>query len=144
MVVYADSSFLVSLFIEDSNSGLARNYLVQNPEPVSFNSFSKSEAQHAIRTLVFQKDINLAEMTRALLQFEHDEAEGFLRSIILENDAVFEKASQLSNRYAVEHSVRYLDMLYVASALLANAKRFLTFDLRQRKFAQAAGLDVKI
>ena len=144
MVVYADSSFLVSLFIEDSNSGLARNYLVQNPERVSFNSFSKSEAQHAIRTLVFQKDINLAEMTRALLQFEHDEAEGFLRSIILENDAVFEKASQLSNRYAVEHGVRYLDMLHVASALLANAKRFLTFDRRQRKFAQAAGLDVKI
>jgi predicted nucleic acid-binding protein len=144
LVVYADSSFLVSLFIEDSNSGLARNYLVQNPERVSFNSFSKSEAQHAIRTLVFQKDINLAEMTRALLQFEHDEAEGFLRSIILENDAVFEKASQLSNRYAVEHGVRYLDMLHVASALLANAKRFLTFDRRQRKFAQAAGLDVKI
>jgi predicted nucleic acid-binding protein len=144
LVVYADSSFLVSLFIEDSNSGSARNYLVRNPQPISFNSFSKSEAQHAIRTLVFQKDINVAEMTRALLQFEHDEAEGFLRSVMLENDAVFEKAGQLSNRYAAEHGVRYLDMLHVASALLASATHFLTFDLRQQKFAQASGLDVKI
>ena len=143
MVVYADSSFLVSLLVDDSNSLPARNYLVRNPEPVSFTRFSKLEAQHAIRALVFQKDIALDEMTRALLQFEHDEAEGFFRSLTLDYDAIFEKASQLSHRHALESGVRYLDMLHIASALLANATRFLTFDKRQGKLAKAVGLQVK-
>ncbi len=143
MVVYADSSFLVSLFVEDANSRSAKNYLVRNPEPISFTSFSKSEAQHAIRTLVFQRDIDLAEMTRALMQFEGDEAEGFLLSIMLDTDAMFLKANQLSHRHALEVGVRYLDVLHVASALLANATLFLTFDARQAKLAQAVGLRVK-
>ena len=144
MVVYADSSFLVSLFVEDANSGSARHHLIRNPEPVLFTSFSKSETQHAIRTLAFQKDIAFGEMTRALLQFEQDEAEGFFRSVALEGDALFEKAGQLSHRHALEFGVRYLDTLHVASALLANARRFLTFDVRQRKLARVVGLDVKI
>ena len=143
MVVYADSSFLVSLFVTDANSAAAKNYLLRNPEPVSFTTFSKSEAQHAIRTLVFQKDIDFGEMTRALLQFEHDEVDGFLHPATLEYGVVFEKANQLSHRDAFEIGVRYLDILHVASALLLKAQRFLTFDARQAKLAKAVGLTVK-
>jgi hypothetical protein len=43
----------------------------------------------------------------------------------------------------LEFGVRYLDMLHVSAALLLNAPRFLTFDTRQGKLAQAVGLQVK-
>ena len=82
-------------------------------------------------------------MTRALLQFEHDEAEGFIYHAAIDDHALFEKAGQLSNRHALEIGVRYLDTLHIASALLMNAKRFLTFDVRQAKLAKAVGLEVK-
>ena len=142
-MTYADSSFLVSLFIEDKNSRAAKDYLVTNPDPVSITTFSRSEALHAIRTLAFKKNIDLGEMTRALLQFEHDAAEGYLLLAELESKTVFEKADQLSNRHAAEVGVRYLDMLHVASALLIGARLFLTFDARQAKLANAVGLQVK-
>jgi predicted nucleic acid-binding protein len=144
MVTYADSSFLVSLFIKDGNSALAKRYLVRNPGAVSVTRFSKCETEHAIRTLALKKQITLDEMARALFQFEHDEAEGFFRSEALEADTLFLKTAQLSNRHALEIGVRYLDTIHVASALLLNAAHFLTFDLRQRKLARAIGLDVRI
>jgi predicted nucleic acid-binding protein len=143
LVVYADSSFLVSLLVKDRNSDPAKSYLALNPETVSFTSFSKSETQHAIRTMAFQRNITFEEMSRALLQFEHDETEGFFTFVKIDNDLLFAKADQLSNRHALEIGVRYLDTLHVASALLTKASRLLTFDVRQRKLAKAVGLDVK-
>ena len=102
------------------------------------------EAEHAVRCLAFRKLITIGEMTQGLIHFERGQTEGVFEFRKIESDDLFRKAAQLSNRHAVKHGVRYLDMLHVASALLANATRFLTFDLRQRKFAQAVGLDVKI
>lgn len=143
MVVYADSSFLVAVYVEGGNTEKARSYFAGNPEPVSLTSFSKSEAQHAIRMLAFQKHIDLAKMTRALLQFERDETEGFYEAQALELQNLFLKTSQLSHRHALESGVRYLDLLHITSALLVNATRFLTFDARQGKLAKAVGLQVK-
>lgn len=143
MVVYADSSFLVSLSVDDGNSRLAKRYLVRNPAPISFTTFSRSEAHHAIRTMVFKKSLGLDEMTQSLLKFERDEVEGFLRFVALEEQAIFEKADQLSKRHGPEIGVRYLDILHVASALLIGAQRFLTFDARQGELATMTGLQVK-
>jgi predicted nucleic acid-binding protein len=144
LVVYADSSFLVSLYVEDGNTIEARDYLAANVGPIQLTSFSRSEAGHALRTLVFRKLISLEELTRCLLILERDLTEGLYQLQPLRADDLFAKASQLSRRHAAEVGVRYLDMLHVAAALLINAKRFLTFDLRQRKLAKTVGLDVKI
>jgi len=143
LVVYADSSFLVAVYVQGGNAEAARSHFATNPQPVCLTNFSKSEAQHAIRMLAFQKHIALAEMTRALFQFERDEAEGFYEMQPLESQDLYLKTSQLSHRHALESGVRYLDMLHIASALLTNAGRFLTFDARQGRLAKAVGLEVK-
>jgi predicted nucleic acid-binding protein len=143
VVTYADSSFLVSLYIADGNTTSANKFLHDNLRPVYLTSFSKSEAQHAIRMLAFRGSIPHDVMTRGLLSFEHDQQEGLYESIPFTAEDLFQKASQLSNRHTLELGVRYLDMLHVASALLINATRFLTFDARQRKLAKTAGLEVK-
>ena len=143
-MTYADSSFLVSLYIQDSNTEAANKHLSVARSYLLLTNFSKFEAEHAVRCLAFRKLITIGEMTQGLIHFERGQTEGVFEFRKIESDDLFRKAAQLSNRHAVEHGVRYLDMLHVASALLANATRFLTFDLRQRKFAQAVGLDVKI
>ncbi len=143
MVVYADSSFLVAVYVQGKSEKDARSYFVKNPQPICLTRFSKSEIQHAIRMLAFQKHIALSEMTQALLQLERDEAEGFYEMQYVEAEDLYIKTSQLSHRHALESGVRYLDMLHIASALLVNARRFLTFDVRQGKLAKAVGLEVK-
>lgn len=143
-MTYPDSSFIVSLYVEDANTAAAKNYLRKNADTLTLTDFSKSEAQHAIRTLGFRKHITLGEMTQALLFLERDLD---LERFDLKSESpheLFSTASQLSNRYALQIGVRYLDMLHVACALLIQAEHFLTFDLRQRKLAHAAGLNVKI
>ena len=143
-MTYADSSFLVSLYIQDAHTESAQKYLAVHSNSLILTSFSKTETQHAIRTLAFRKLITVGEMTQGLIHLERAQDEGVYELRLSEPEELFQKASQLSNRHALEYGVRYLDMLHVASALLLNAKRFLTFDLRQRKFAKALGLDVKI
>jgi predicted nucleic acid-binding protein len=143
LVTYADSSFLVSLYISDGKTDAVNKFLRENPQILCLTSFLESETQHAIRMLAFRGTIPQQVMTQGLLVFEQDQKDGFYERHSLETDDLFPKASQLSNRHALEFGVRYLDMLHVASALLANANRFLTFDTRQGKLAKAVGLQVK-
>lgn len=143
MVTYADSSFLVSTYITDGNTQAANHFLQRNANLILLTRFSKSEAQHAMRMLVFRGIIPHEVMTRGILTFEHDQHEGLYEMLPLAAEDLFHQVSQLSNRHALESGVRYLDMLHIASALLANATRFLTFDKRQGKLAKAVGLQVK-
>ena len=143
-MTYADSSFLVSSHIQDSHTESAKRFLALNSIPLLLTSFSKTETQHAIRMLAFRKLVTIGEMTQGLFHLDRAQDDGVYDLRPIEPGELFAKASQLSNRHALEHGVRFLDMLHVASALLANSQRFLTFDLRQRKFAASLGLDVKI
>jgi predicted nucleic acid-binding protein len=144
VVTYADSSFLVSSYVQDSHTESAKKFLALNAIPLILTSFSKTETQHAIRMLAFRKLITIGEMTQGLMHLDLAQDDGVYELRLIEPGELFQKASQLSHRHALEYGVRFLDMLHVASAQIANAKRFLTFDLRQRKFAAALGLDVKI
>jgi predicted nucleic acid-binding protein len=143
LVTYADSSFLVSLYVTDANSGVVEIFSRKSPNLITLTAFSKQETQHAIRLLAFRKAIPQEVMARGLLNLDRDQYEGRFRMIPLTTEDLFQKAGQLSNRYALETGVRYLDMLHVGSALLVKAKRFLTFDIRQAKLAKAVGLEVR-
>ena len=49
--------------------------------------------------------------------------------------------ADLGRRYGPKLGIRTLDTLHVACALELKAERFWTFDERQAKLAEAAGLD---
>jgi len=141
---WADSSFLVSLYVDDDHAEIAKAYLSKNPYPIVLTSFAKSEAQHALRMCAFRGDISEDELVRVLLTFERDQEEGFYEPARVDPEALFPKTAQLSHQYALSHGVRYLDMLHIASALLARSRRFLTFDKRQGKLAKSIGLEIKL
>jgi hypothetical protein len=143
LVTYPESSFLVSIYIKDGNTAAGNKYLHKNPGPLVLTPFSRSEAQHAIRTLAFRKIIPLDIMTRGLLTFEQDQRDGLYETTPLDADDLFQKTDQLSNRHAIGMGVRYLDMLHLAAARLTSATLFLTVDARQAKLAKIVGLQVK-
>ena len=142
-MTYADSSFIVSLYVQDQQAAAAHRCLARHAKTLVLTSFSRAESQHAIRMAAFRKLITVGEMTQALIHFERAEEQGDFQFRLSEPGELFQRAAQLSNRHAAEHGVRFLDMLHVASAQLLKANKFLTFDLRQRKFAATLGLDVK-
>jgi len=140
---WPDSSFVVSIYIEDQHSAKARRCFAEHAEPLTITEFSRGEIMHAIRLCAFRREISEQQMTQALLRFEHDQGEGFFETADLDSSLLFEKAAQLSQRYALTHGVRYLDLLHIAVALLVKSRQFLTFDARQGRLARAAGLDVR-
>lgn len=60
--------------------------------------------------------------------------------VVAMDDEVFEQARLLGERFGKKHLIRALDVLHVAAALRHGAGSFATFDKRQAKVAEEAGL----
>ncbi len=143
MVIYADSSYLVSLYADEQNSDTARSFIAKSAHPICLTDFSRSETQHALRLMAFRKLIAPDELIQCLLLFDEDQGSGIYRPLAIGNEQLFQKTSALSNRHALALGVRFLDVVHVAAASLAKADLFLTCDTRQAKLARAVGLHVK-
>lgn len=57
-------------------------------------------------------------------------------------DEVFTRAEGLSAAHTAGIGARAMDILHVAAAMALGIKEFLTFDVRQKALAAAAGLKV--
>lgn len=73
-------------------------------------------------------------------QLDQDESNGIWMPVSIPENA-FEVAADLGRRYGLKLGIRTLDSVHVATALELKAKRFWTFDDRQRKLANAVGRD---
>jgi predicted nucleic acid-binding protein len=140
---YADSSFLVSLHIDDTNTEPARRFMARHPEDLPFNPLHRMEVFNGIRLMVFRSELSQDERAAVLCQIEEDLADGVLVHIPLPWTDALRKAEQLSADHAERIGSRSADTLHVAAAMLAGTRRFLSFDKRQRELARAAGLEVK-
>jgi len=138
-MTYADSSFLVSLHLTDRHSPEAWRRMSSHPV-LGITPFHRAEFAHAIFAHVFWKKISDLEAQRTISALENDIAAGILRAIDFPGSA-FERSAGLARSYGPTLGVRTLDSLHVACALELGASKFWTFDERQEKLAQAAGLD---
>lgn len=140
---YADSSFLISLHSDDANAGAARRFMARHPERLPFNPLHRLEVFNGLRLAVFRGEMKREDRVAALRQVEEDLADGVLVHQAMPWTDALRKAETLSVAYAERLGCRSADTLHVAAAMLAGAKRFLSFDSRQRTLAKAAGLEVK-
>ncbi len=140
---YADSSFLISLYCDDINAEQARRFMARNPAALAFNPFHRLEVRNGLRLRVFRGSMTPEERTAALRQIEENLATGRLVHIPIPWTDALRKAEQLSEDHAEKIGSRAADTLHVAAAKLAKARRFLSFDKRQRDLATAAGLHIK-
>ena len=140
MSVYADTSFLVSLYIEDRHSGEAQRRITSKPL-LLVTPLHRAEWVHAVEQHIFRGHISPHEAREVYEDFEEDESAGLWARVDLPPGA-FERCAELARRYAARFGNRTLDSLHVASAIELKMDTFWTFDDRQRKLATAEGLTI--
>lgn len=142
MSAYADTSFLVAIYLSDAHTPRAATALRRLTLPLPFTPWTRLELRNAIHLAVFRKEIQLSDQKAALSQVEADVRSGLLSQIVLSWADVYREAERLADHHSATLGNRSLDILHVASALVHGSKEMLTFDKRQAALARAAGLRV--
>jgi predicted nucleic acid-binding protein len=140
--VYADTSFLVSLYVQDANTARAVAAVESGAAPLSFTPLIRHELRNALRLCVFRRQITAAQRESAMHDMEADAEAGVLHVTPVDWPKVFTHAETLRRKHSEALGTRGMDVLHVACALALRAKRFATFDDRQRQLAAMAGLEV--
>ncbi len=132
----------MSLNVEDANTRAAEQFMTCNPEVLPFNPLHRLEVHNGLRLRVWRGEIDASRRAAAFRQIEEDLADGILVHVPLPWTEALRHAELLSEAHAEQTGSRSADTLHVAAAILTNARRFLSFDKRQRKLATAAGMEV--
>lgn len=140
MRICADSSFLVSSYVSDSNS-LESDLRRQKTPAIWLTPLNEAEFANAISLYVFQLRINLAQANSLWRTFQGDCERGVWIKTSLP-DSGWRVCIDLARKHGPTLGVRTLDTLHVACALELGAERFWTFDDRQAKLAEAVGLNI--
>jgi predicted nucleic acid-binding protein len=140
MRVYADSSFLVSCYLLDTNTPAAKALLVDHADPFPFTTLHDLEVRNAVQLGVFRRVVTVEQAKAAIGAIEEDLASGRLVRAPVKWPSVFRGASRLSARHAATTGGRSLDILHVAAAKSLRCKELASFDGRQRALAELAGL----
>lgn len=139
MNVYADSSFIASLYAQELHSAEADRRIASAPT-VLLSPLHRAELAHAFSFQIFRSRISEARALTLWQEFEGDCNRGLWSCVNLPGRA-WETSIELARHYGPALGVRTLDSLHVACALELRADRFWTFDDRQMKLAEATGLD---
>ena len=141
MTIYADSSFIVPLYVLDVHSHAAHRRMLPKPI-IPITPVNRAELAHSLSRQAFRARIDAATSAAAWNAFEQDLLQGLWVAIDLPEKA-WETSIDLARRYGPTLGVRTLDSLHVACALELKARNFWTFDERQARLAEAVGLVTK-
>jgi predicted nucleic acid-binding protein len=137
--VYADPSFIVSLYSPDVNSAAAALTMQASSTERFVTTFGELEVVNAMGLRIFRKEVTPAQAQASLREFEKDLRDGVfhLRGLA---DSVLERARELSRQTTAKLGTRTADLLHVAAALDFGVDCLYTFDQHQRKLAQTLRL----
>ena len=142
MSAYADSSFLFSVYISDSNSPDALKLIEAAGLPLIATPFTELEVENAIQQRLFRRELTGTEAKAAIASFRRDIAD-FVYDIKPFSAEMFRTALLISSRHTPSFGTRSLDVLHVAAAVALGADEFITFDGKQAKLAGVEGLKVR-
>jgi len=144
MVTSADTSFLFSLYGNDTNTPRAVAWMRKRKTPLSLTALSGYELGNALRFAEFRRVIATGDSALFCAQFEADRASGRLQIQVCNLAEVLDEAKRLSATHTLRGGHRGFDILHIAAALHLGVKVFLTFDANQKKLAEAEGLQVPV
>jgi predicted nucleic acid-binding protein len=141
---YADSSFIVALYLQQQSSAKAIAILERYGQALPCTPWHRLEVRNAIRLAVFQKVIDAAQAKTQLKQLDTDlKEEAMLAHTPIDWTDVLREAEKLGAAHSETIGCRSADLFHVAAASEAGCDTFLTLDERQAAMAKAAGLAVK-
>ena len=141
MSAYADTSFLLSCFGQDAKTLLAHEYASGWTEPprIAWTPFGELEFRNVARALVFSGKLDLAGLAAIEARVREDLRGDILTRRTLPAVSHYRTAETISAAHTIRLGVRTLDLLHIAAAQTLEARKFLSFDLRQREFAVRCG-----
>jgi|688.fasta_scaffold570210_2 predicted nucleic acid-binding protein len=139
---YFDTGVLLKLYLPEPRATEAIEFVNAVPDKPLVNDLHELEIRSALRQKVGRGELTQTECFTLLAQLETDFANGVHDRVPVSWNDVFATAESLSASYGVETLCRTLDTLHVALALQCGATEFCTFDVRQSRMAEAAGLTV--
>jgi len=140
-MIYLDASIVFSLYRPDRNSAFAASLIAAASAPLILSSFCEFEVFNAFSLCIFRKEISEHEAlgTRRKLDLNIESGAYQLRPL---PETAFARAKALAEKITPSIGVRAADLLHIAAAIELGAKSLYTFDQKQHKSAQAAGLKV--
>jgi predicted nucleic acid-binding protein len=139
--IYLDTSFLVSLYSPDINSGTATRLMHASKGDRLITMLGELEVVNALGLRVFRKEVLAAQAQSSLDDFDKDMRDGVLQLRPL-SEQVFDRARQLSRQTTARLGTRTADFLHVAAALELGVDWLYSFDKQQRRLARAVRLGV--
>lgn len=130
---------LVPLYVLEAFSGSAKRE-ARRVRQLVFTPLHDLEVRGALRRLTGRGGMSALQLEEALRLLDGDLTARRLARMTLDFSRVFERASELSARYASKLLCRSLDVLHVASALELRIERFVSADDRQIALARECGL----
>lgn len=140
-MIYLDTSVLFSLHYRDANSPAALSLVGSAAERLLITSLCELEAINAFSLRVFRNEMQPVNRDNAIRDLEADIRSGVLVLRPLP-DSAFTRAGILARTLTPVFGVRAADLLHVSAALELGVSSLFTFDQKQRRTAQAAGLAV--
>lgn len=144
MVAYADTSFLLSLYGQDTGSSSAQQLATELGCPFAFTPLHRLEARNALRLAIFRSDITAKQAKAVMVTMEDDEKTGVLANSPVGWAEVFDRAEEFSASHTANLGTRTMDILHVAAASVLNLQDFLTFDKREAELAKKVGMTVRL
>lgn len=144
----ADTSFLCSLYRQQTHSERAIATLEAIGGPIVISPLLAYEFRQAVRFQVFlrsrdaKKGYLETEAFSMLAQFDNDLESGVVIQAGADWTEVAAEVERLSERHTMRRGSRSFDLLHIATALKWEATVFLSFDALQREIAEAEGLTV--
>ena len=81
MIVYADTSFLFSLYVPDANSSSAAATMKRIKPPLLATDFAEFELTNALNGRIFRKELRASQEQAILLSFSKDVHAGVIRVV---------------------------------------------------------------
>jgi predicted nucleic acid-binding protein len=137
--VYADTSFLASLYFLDVHSSEAERR-VRQASPIFFlTPLLELELVNALQLRMFRGEASASEIRASKSDLEKDIGSGVFATVPIPMET-YELARRFATKRTSTIGARTLDILHVACASLLDADEFWTFDARQAALAKAEGL----
>lgn len=144
MRAYADSSFIVALYLQQQSSPKAIAFMEGYGKGLPFTAWHRLEVRNAIRLAVFHAAIDASQAKSQLKQLDGDlKDEVLLSHLVIDWTDVLREAEKLGAAHNEVIGCRSADLFHAAAARKSGCDTFLTFDEKQKSMAKAVGLPVK-
>lgn len=96
MTTYADTSFLVSLYLRDANTAKAEAFMLRHFEPLALTQLNRVELRNAISRAIFEEKVTPQEARAAWRQVDSDLRAGLLAHQPMKWVELFREAEHLA------------------------------------------------